>query len=129
MFDPSREAEAGVKLYVKRVFITEDITDLLPKYLAFLKGIIDSDDLPLNVSRETLQEGFKQYKGFYEVSFVFLCFFLSLTDDLFSFFSSKKKKDLWNELEIGSYGRHHQQSPIDEIVDVPIVNNGRPHDL
>ena len=87
-----RDARRGVKLYVKRVFIMDDAEQMLPSYLRFVRGVIDSADLPLNVSRELLQES-RDVKAIREGSTKRI---LSLLEDM----AENKKEDyatFWTE--------------------------------
>jgi heat shock protein beta len=56
LYDNYSNLKAGIRLYVRKVLIQDDFDDLLPRYLNFIRGLVDSDDLPVNVSRETLQQ-------------------------------------------------------------------------
>lgn len=55
LFEMSRETQSGVALYTRRVLIKNKTDNILPKWLRFVKGVVDSDDIPLNLSRELLQ--------------------------------------------------------------------------
>ena len=85
----NRDAKAGLKLYVKRVFIMDDAEALMPNYLRFIKGVVDSADLPLNVSRELLQES-RDVKAIREGNTRRV---LSLLDDLAKYDQAPKAGD------------------------------------
>ena len=106
-----RDAKRGVKLYVKRVFIMDDVEQLLPSYLRFVRGVIDSADLPLNVSREILQES-RDVRTIREGSTKRI---LSLLEDL----AENKKEDydsFWQEFgQVLKEGTGEDQANLERI--------------
>jgi molecular chaperone HtpG len=92
----NRDKRGGVKLYVKRVFIMDDAEALMPVYLRFVKGVIDSSDLPLNVSRELLQES-RDVKAIREGSTKRVLSMLEALADSESADDKDKYLKFWNE--------------------------------
>ncbi len=92
----NRDKRGGVKLYVKRVFIMDDAEALMPVYLRFVKGVIDSSDLPLNVSRELLQES-RDVKAIREGSTKRVLSMLESLADSESADDKAKYQRFWNE--------------------------------
>ncbi|GAB2597876.1 molecular chaperone HtpG [Ramlibacter solisilvae] len=97
----NREKKAGVKLYVKRVFIMDDAEALMPVYLRFVKGVIDSADLPLNVSRELLQES-RDVKAIREGSTKRV---LAMLEDL----AKQEKDEAASEEDKAKYGKFYAE--------------------
>jgi molecular chaperone HtpG len=92
----NRDKRGGVKLYVKRVFIMDDAEALMPVYLRFVKGVIDSNDLPLNVSRELLQES-RDVKAIREGSTKRVLSMLESLADADNADDKRKYADFWKE--------------------------------
>ena len=97
----NRDKKAGVRLYVKRVFIMDDAEALMPVYLRFVKGVIDSADLPLNVSRELLQES-RDVKAIREGSTKRV---LSMLEDL----AKHEKDEAASEEDKAKYGKFYAE--------------------
>jgi molecular chaperone HtpG len=118
-----RDGRRGVKLYVKRIFIMDDADQLLPSYLRFVRGVIDSADLPLNVSREILQES-RDVRAIREGSAKRI---LSLLEDL----AENKKEDyatFWSEfgqvLKEGAGEDHANLERIAKLMRFASTNTG-----
>ena len=97
-----REHRRGVKLYVRRVFIMDDAEQLMPAYLRFVSGVIDSNDLPLNVSREILQES-KDVKAIRTAATKRV---LAMLEELAEKDTPTSTQTFWNDVRPGAEGRH-----------------------
>lgn len=108
-----QDAKHGLKLYVKRVFILDDATQFLPRYLRFIKGIVDASDLPLNVSRELLQDN-KQVDSIRAACTKRV---LSMLEKL-SIDDPEKYQQFWNE-----FGLALKEGPVEDHANRETISN------
>ncbi|QJC36213.1 molecular chaperone HtpG [Enterobacteriaceae endosymbiont of Donacia cincticornis] len=106
----NRDYKNGLKLYVQRVFIMEDAEQLLPKYLRFMRGLVDSNDLPLNISREILQKNSIIHNMKVTLTKKVLNMLMNLTKD------SKKYNNFWEK-----YGLIFKEGPAEDIRNKNII--------
>ena len=113
----SREPRRGLQLFIKRVFIADDVKELIPEHLRFLKGLVDSSDLPLNMSRETVQH-----------DRLVMAIKKRLTNKVMSHFKDLLEKDrekfvkLWDEFGTClKEGFHYEPAGKDKLADIVLV--------
>lgn len=125
-FGGAEKKKRNIKLYVKRVFITDNCEEFVPDYLEFIKGIIDCEDLPLNISREMLQKS----KIFSTIRKTFIKQALTLIEGLvddkdkyhkfFTNFSKNIKLGMYenqeNQLKLSKFLRYYSNKSIDEMI-------------
>jgi molecular chaperone HtpG len=113
----SREPRRGLQLYIKRVFIAEDVKELIPEHFRFIKGLIDSSDLPLNVSRETVQQDRQVPLIRKRVATKLLNHFKDLLEK-----DRSKYEQLWNEFGACiKEGFHYEPGQKDKLAEIVLV--------